>query len=1166
MREEIKIREASEEGHMPLVSLSVANLEIRAPEGRIYRDSFVIESENKVPVRGFVVSTNDKLDTEIHEFRGIRQEIPFYFKGKLSVAGTEHDGDIVLITNGGEFNIPYHISVVARSAETSVGEISDMEGFMRLYEANRVEAVSLFFLPDFAEVFLKNRPLEQMLYHSLQKSRSRNLIVEEFLTAAGYKPVSRLIVSNRPMVLDAGRDRETIEITLSASGYVEGRVSSRKGYVSLSADRFNSDYFDENGTLRVVIEKKPGHLVGSDVILIETIRESVEIPVEWWGTLPAGTKEKEKASRIRRQKADLMHNYLYFRTGSIGFEDFIEGSAKSTEDLYEQTGEIFWKMYRAHLYLMDSQLEAAKRVLDEVETLRQEEDLDPLIANYDLYLRAMYQKTPETISKAVVSIRKFYESSDRKDYALWMLIYLDREYVYNKVLQYETIKMLFEGGSNNCLLYYEACEILNENPGYMKELGTFEINVFRWGLRYGCVSLPLSYRFTRLAMNCKFFNPAVFSTAVKLYKVEQDDLFLQLICSQLIKGNRFSRDYHDYFRRAVEANLKITGLNEFFIRSMDFERYDLIPRRVLIYFTYSNSLDYKEKAWLYTNVMKHREEYEEVYGAYYSRMLPFVNEQLLQGRINEHLAFLYMHFQKEILKQPENWKAVCSILFYRRLICKNPHMIGVYAESPENGEETYYPFSGSQAVVEIYNSRTRLYFVDKNEQRYINEIEYELKDYLSLSDFPLDWVRKNLVNRKVLLVQSECLERKLTAEDVPVLERILAEQEYKEWIRIEVAEKLLTWYENHQNKEELAGWLSKVDYSSISPSFRKTLMDYYMEVGMIENAFFGVELYGCTIMGAEKRMRLAEFGIDHYKGEEDETTLYLAYTAFMRRKNTRKTLTYLMEHFQGETEDLLTLWERSRKFELPTQDFERRILIQSVFADNDTDGVFPVYQSFYESCPEDEMVSRYLEYALNKEMRGSMTLPDDMHRILGEQILSGRINNRSSKLNFLYYFADKPDWHERIRQPATQIIIEFTAEGFYLPIYHKYSDYVDLPISCEEMTFVTYKGRPGSRVVFCYEIEGEENSYRERGLTEILPGMYVCSLYLFQRDQINYHLEEDGVISEDKEAVVFESFDYKGEDSRFSMLNHLASGQADPMDLDDYLLKAFFADTQLALL
>lgn len=50
-----------------------------------------------------------------------------------------------------------------------------------------------------------------------------------------------------------------------------------------------------------------------------------------------------------------------------------------------------------------------------------------------LYLKAMYYRTPEAISKAVSTIREFYELSEYKAEALWMLIYLDREYVYNKV-------------------------------------------------------------------------------------------------------------------------------------------------------------------------------------------------------------------------------------------------------------------------------------------------------------------------------------------------------------------------------------------------------------------------------------------------------------------------------------------------------------------------------------------------------------------------------------------------------------------------------------------------------------------------------------------------------------------------------------------------------------
>ena len=77
--------------------------------------------------------------------------------------------------------------------------------------------------------------------------------------------------------------------------------------------------------------------------------------------------------------------------------------------------------------------------------------------------------------------------------------------MYNKRLQYDTIRQLFEEGNNSSLLYFEACDILNENPNYMEELGKFEISIFRLGVRYGYISLSLSYQFARLALKAKYF-------------------------------------------------------------------------------------------------------------------------------------------------------------------------------------------------------------------------------------------------------------------------------------------------------------------------------------------------------------------------------------------------------------------------------------------------------------------------------------------------------------------------------------------------------------------------------------------------------------------------------------------------------------------------------------
>ena len=51
--------------------------------------------------------------------------------------GNTFEGDIVLITNGGEYNIPYCVKVIHKFVESSGGRISTMEEFVQIYENNR---------------------------------------------------------------------------------------------------------------------------------------------------------------------------------------------------------------------------------------------------------------------------------------------------------------------------------------------------------------------------------------------------------------------------------------------------------------------------------------------------------------------------------------------------------------------------------------------------------------------------------------------------------------------------------------------------------------------------------------------------------------------------------------------------------------------------------------------------------------------------------------------------------------------------------------------------------------------------------------------------------------------------------------------------------------------
>lgn len=81
VKEEISTIKQINSEATPIVSLSVTNLDIEVEEGKVYKDSFFIESENKVPIEGYVCTTSDKVETEAERLEVTQQEIPFILKG-----------------------------------------------------------------------------------------------------------------------------------------------------------------------------------------------------------------------------------------------------------------------------------------------------------------------------------------------------------------------------------------------------------------------------------------------------------------------------------------------------------------------------------------------------------------------------------------------------------------------------------------------------------------------------------------------------------------------------------------------------------------------------------------------------------------------------------------------------------------------------------------------------------------------------------------------------------------------------------------------------------------------------------------------------------------------------------------------------------------------------
>ena len=95
-----------------------------------------------------------------------------------------------------------------------------------------------------------------------------------------------------------------------------------------------------------------------------------------------------------------------------------------------------------------------------------------------------------------------------------------------------------------------------------------------------------------------------FAGLEKLYHKYGSKEMLADICSQLIKDGRTDEKSFFWYKRGVQAELKITKLYEYFMRAVPKHDTDPFPKNLLLYFQMENTLNSRQKAILYANIIR----------------------------------------------------------------------------------------------------------------------------------------------------------------------------------------------------------------------------------------------------------------------------------------------------------------------------------------------------------------------------------------------------------------------------------------------------------------------------------------------------------------------------------------------------------------------------------
>lgn len=1171
----------------PEVEISEKFLKLNIESGTVYEGSFSVNSTNDHIIKAMVYDSRYMLRFENHTYINCSFDVKYTFDATCLEAGKNYKGHISVITDGGEFKIMYDIDITNPYVKYGDQKIDDLFKFATLAESNWGEAVRVFTRDDFKRTFINKDPMINRIYASLLESHSVNQALEEFLVYVHKKRALTLSVAKAKINVEMPTELSKISIDISKNtwGYTNSTVRSMADFIIPSRKNIvSSDFCANMFSLDVLIspENIPDG-VTSGKIVIENIYQKIEIEIALskpQSKTAISPRSNNRNHTVKTNLAKLTHAYLDYRMDRLPLKEYVARSQFAFGNLARYVPEE--DLYR--IGIMHMNIMQGEYVKVEQEFLRIDADvdnakMDPRQECYYGYLKALLKKDSETIDKARNLIKRNFRTQDDKMFYFWLLLFLDDTYANDPMALYREIGNLYDNGYNSCIMYLELCELWNNNPLLLKKITDLEITTVRWGLRHQYISDEVIEEFIRLAGTFKEFDTKIFGIMEAIYDKSKNVEVLKSICSMLISANKLENKYHRFYRDAVECSLKFIGLNECFVKSMNFSRYDLIPQSVLMYLNYKNTLNEQELAYLYANVIYNKAQHMKVYHEYSVTMQDFMENMIIKGKVSDDLTVLYDEFLEPETVSPLYAGKLINIIFRRKLVCFNKGVRAVIITHQELEEVQRVPIINGEAYVEILSNTASIIFEDSEGNRYAGSIPYRLerivdeKAYLDIccKYSPRDY-RVLLYNYKKLgdFTYKKAIEVN-AARDIVNCEEI--SYDYKQQAYLNIIE----YYHENLDADVLVKYLGKLDIEYLNHANARTIIAYLVDMNMFDKAFQAVKLYGFDEIDSEELYRLADYGVEDSNGFLNEDLLAICVHLYKMGKVNERMLIYIMNHFKGDLDELANLFKIIRNSVKDVSLLAENTLAQMMFAMGNVEYIYDIFSAYYEGRSRGLVVKAFLRFTSRNYLILDEQIPGSIFNCLYLEIMKGNIDDEISKMALLSYFSKLDRYTEDQREWISDTVGRFMDAGKILPFYKSFKSFIKLPQDVFLKTYLIYKSDPGKQISVRYAFDtGSRQSltYKTERVDEMIPGMYVKEFVVFHGERLVYSVDDDILGTSyvvESESLKTKEFNRKDR-NRFEIINSMLVNQEMREDnelletLDVYLNTVHLFEENLTLL
>lgn len=1159
------------------LQFSCAKVELNAGERGFLEGSFLIREREGRSIEGYIFVKDLRMECLTPKFSGEETEIFYRFDGRDLEPGEKISGSFGVVSDGGEYSLPFEVCLEREVLNSSMGEIRNLFHFTNLAKTNWEEAAALFFHKDFPKILKGADGHFLDLYRGLA-SRKKEQNVEEFLLAIHKKKKMTYQLSEEAFIFPAKEElwQEKIEITRSGWGYTKLRVKTEGTFLSVEKSTLREEDFLGNlCELPLVIHPEKlhaGNNWGRVTLYYAYGSLQAEILVKKKGTVP---KERRQRQDLKLAYAQLTSLYLEFRCRKTAADKWKRETTEVLEELRRsQERSTVFKLFMAHLYITEERKAEAKWLLDRAEKEISNRGNRTLYAYY-LYLTTLWNEDEEYVSQVALAVEELFYREDDNWRIAWLLLYLSRELRMRTDKKWKFLEQMFQKGCTSPVLYLEAMLLLNYQPTLLMQLGEIEIRILRFGQSHGILSKEVKGVLQYLSLREKEFSYPLFSLLRSICEEGEEPELLQALCSLLIKGNKTGKEYFPWYEKAVVENLRITRLYEYYMMSLDKEKHTDIPKIVLMYFSYQCNLGAEDTAYLYHYVYENRREMQDLYLAYAPAMERFVVKQLHSGRVNRDLGYLYEHMIASEMMTPDNAGRLAELMFLHEITTKEKNLERVAVIHPRLKEEITCPFVGGKAKLPLYGGDYTLLFEDKWGNRFAPEERYPVREYL-----PVDILAKEVrpfVREHLGLDLFFCGDSRegvtVTGKNEESYLYLSLCEEITESFRQTIRGQLMNYYYEEDRMDLLDGFLEECLPDSVEKNERKSLVRYLSARGMHEKAYRFLQIYGPEQMEPKLLVRVLGRILEQTETEEEAAMTWLSYAAFQKGKYSENILQYLAEHFCGTTKEMRDIYRAAVDFELDVYHISERILNQLLFSGAFIAEEAQVFGSYVAGGGKTGLEVAFLTHSAREYLIEGRVIDGQLVREMARVYRRGGDLPFMGKLAYLKYFSEhKEERTEEEKKVLHSFLREMVLEQqIYLPFLQEYGREPGME-ALSDRTIVSYKTDTDKRVMLHYRMgnEGENGGfYRKEPMEEMLAGIYVRDFVLFYGEELQYYITE---VQENKEELTEsgtlqreEQLEEKKE-GRYQMLNDMAIGKTlqdyDTVDslLEEYWKKDFVTD------